>query len=355
LKRARWVSLLLGTAVVLLLSACGQGGPPAAGNATPAAGGGGGPVSVAGSSSIPDLHPANLAGGRKLRVVATTGILGDVVHNVAGDLVELTTLIRPDQDPHTYEPTPKDVAVIERADVVFINGLGLEEGLASTIDAAVGRGSPVVSASAGIQPRQPDQPTASQNSTPVATPAAGHDHATGDPHVWMDPENVKVWTDNIQRSLGALDPSNAAAYQANAAAYSRQLDELDAYIRAQVALIPAERRKLVTDHEALGYFADRYGFQVVGAVIPSVSTSAEPSAGELAALVDKIRAEKVPAVFIGTTTNPKLADLVARDTGATVLPLYTGEMGPPGSGADSYIGMMRADIDTIVKGLTQGS
>jgi ABC-type Zn uptake system ZnuABC Zn-binding protein ZnuA len=133
------------------------------------------------------------------------------------------------------------------------------------------------------------------------------------------------------------------------------LDELDAYIRGQVALIPSDRRKLVTDHEALGYFADRYGFQIVGAVIPSVSTSAEPSAGELAALIDKIRTEKVPAVFIGTTANPKLADLVARDTGATVLPLYTGEMGPPGSGADSYIGMMRADIDTIVKGLTQGS
>jgi ABC-type Zn uptake system ZnuABC Zn-binding protein ZnuA len=355
LKRVRWMSWLLGTAVVLLLSACGQGAPPAAGNSTLAAGVGGEPVSIVGSANIEDLSPANLAGGRKLRVVATTGILGDVVHNVAGDLVALTTLIGPNQDPHTYEPTPKDVAVIERADVVFINGLGLEEGLASTIDAAVGKGTPVVSASAGIQPRQLDQSTPSRNNTSVATPAAGRGHAAGDPHVWMDPENVKVWTDNLERSLSALDPGNAAAYGLNAAAYSRKLDELDAYIRGQVALIPSDRRKLVTDHEALGYFADRYGFQIVGAVIPSVSTSAEPSAGELAALIDKIRTEKVPAVFIGTTANPKLADLVARDTGATVLPLYTGEMGPPGSGADSYIGMMRADIDTIVKGLTQGS
>jgi ABC-type Zn uptake system ZnuABC Zn-binding protein ZnuA len=294
---------------------------------------------------LPELHGASLTGGGKLRVVATTGIVGDVVKNVAGDLVELTTLIGPGQDPHTYQPTPRDVAAIEMAHVIFVNGFQLEEGLESTIDAAAGVGSPVVSVSAGIQPRR---------SSTVDRPASaeqGHDTA-GDPHVWFDPANVKVWTNNIERSLSALDPANAVTYQANAAAYTRQLDELDATIRAQVALIPTERRKLVTDHEALGYFADRYGFQVLGAVIPSVSTSAEPSAGDLAGLVEVIRAQGVPAIFIGTTTNPKVADLVVRETSAQVLSLHTGETGAAGSGADTYLGMMRANVDTIVKGLT---
>jgi ABC-type Zn uptake system ZnuABC Zn-binding protein ZnuA len=328
------MSAVFGVAL-LFLAACTQGAPRVSPNSV--AVGGGGPANTGRDARLPELRAANLAGGQKLRAVATTGIVGDVVQNVAGDLVELTTLIGPGQDPHTYQPTPRDIAAIERAHVVFVNGFGLEEGLASTVDAAAGKGSPVVSVSAGIQPRNPDQQQAA---------------SSVDPHVWFDPANVKVWDTNIEKSLSALDPGNAASYRANATAYARQLDELDAYIRAQVALIPAEGRKLVTDHEALGYFADRYGFQVVGAVIPSVSTSAEPSAGELAALVEKIRAQRVPAIFIGTTTNPKLADLVARETGAQVLPLHTGETGPSGSGSATYLGMMRANVDTIVQGLT---
>jgi ABC-type Zn uptake system ZnuABC Zn-binding protein ZnuA len=329
--RKSWVLFVLGLAAVLLLAACGRGVDST--GVTPE-------QAIADRDArLPELRAASLAGEGKLRVVATTGIVGDVVKNVAGDRIELTTLIGPGQDPHTYQPTPKDIAAIERAHVVFINGFHLEEGLESTIDAAAGKGSPVVSVSAGVKSRP-------------ASAEQGHG-AAGDPHVWFDPANVKVWTGNIEKILSALDPANAAAYQANAAAYTRKLDELDAAIRAQVASIPADRRKLVTDHEALGYFADRYGFQVLGAVIPSVSTSAEPSGGELASLVDVIRAQGVPAIFIGTTTNPKLADLVARETGAQVLSLHTGETGPAGSGAETYVGMMRANADTIVKGLTE--
>jgi ABC-type Zn uptake system ZnuABC Zn-binding protein ZnuA len=343
MMQKNWIAIVL-SAAVLFLASCGPGASPELQNPAPlpgSKGGAGRPASTGRDAHLPELRAANLASGQKLRVVATTGVVGDVVHNVAGDLVELTTLIGPGQDPHTYQPAPRDIATIERAHAVFINGFGLEEGLGSTIDAAAGKGNPVVSVSAGIQPRYADQ----QQTTSAV-----------DPHVWFDPANVKVWAANIEKTLSALDPGNAASYHANAAAYIRQLDELDAYIQAQVALIPAERRKLVTDHEALGYFADRYGFQVVGAVIPSVSTSAEPSAGELAALVGKIRAQGVPAIFIGTTTNPKLADLVARDTGAQVLPLHTGETGPSGSGSETYLGMMRANADTIVQGLTsQGS
>jgi manganese/iron transport system substrate-binding protein len=354
MMRKGWMSSVLVTAV-LLLAACGRGASLAPRSPGQSASVGAQPANTSRDARLPDLRPASLNSGQKLRVVATTGIVGDVVKNVAGDSVELTTLIGPGQDPHTYQPTPKDLATIEKAHVVFINGFGLEEGLESTIDAAAGRGSPVVSVSAGIRPRRADgQPTAAPEVTPPGSAGAGQ-HVGSDPHVWFDPANVKVWVDNIQTTLSALDPGNAASYRANATTYARQLDELDAYIRTQVALIPGEGRKLVTDHEAFGYFADRYGFQVVGAVIPSVSTSAEPSAGELAALVDKVRSQKVPAVFIGTTTNPKLADLVARDTGARVLPLHTGETGPSGSGTDTYIGMMRANVDTIVKGLATGS
>jgi ABC-type Zn uptake system ZnuABC Zn-binding protein ZnuA len=341
MMRKSWFPFVLGLAAVILLAACGRG----ADSATIA----GGQASADRDARLPELRAANLDGGGKLRVVATTGIVGDVLKNVAGDRIELTPLIGPGQDPHTYQPTPRDIAAIERAHVVFINGFGLEEGLESTLDAAAGKGSPVVSVSAGIRPR----PSSSDQGSPQTPDAQTHGHVGGDPHVWFDPANVKVWTDNIEKSLSALDPDNAASYRANAAAYARQLDELDAAIRDQMALIPADRRKLVTDHEALGYFADRYGFQVLGAVIPSVSTSAEPSGGELAALVDVIRAQGVPAIFIGTTTNPKLADLVARETGAQVLSLHTGETGPAGSGAETYLGMMRANVDTIVKGLTQ--
>jgi manganese/iron transport system substrate-binding protein len=347
----------LSLATVLLLAACGRGASPAprsTGAVSASAWATAGQSNPGRDTRLPDLRAASLASGQKLRVLATTGIVGDVVKNVAGDLVELTTLIGPGQDPHTYQPTPKDIGAIERANVVFTNGFHLEEGLESTIDAAAGNGSPVVSVSAGIQPRQPNQQSASAQGTPPASTAERSDHAAGDPHVWFDPVNVKIWTSNIAESLSALDPANAAVYQANAAAYARQLDELDATIRAQVALIPTDRRKLITDHEALGYFADRYGFQVLGAVIPSVSTSAEPSAGDLAALVEVIRAQGVPAIFIGTTTNPKVAELVARETGAQVLPLHTGETGASGSGAETYLGMMRANVDTIVKGLTKG-
>jgi ABC-type Zn uptake system ZnuABC Zn-binding protein ZnuA len=326
-----WPRVILGLSMALFLAAC-SGGPPSPG--------GGGAQAIADRDArLPEMRPASLAAGEKLRVVATTGIVGDVVKNVAGDAVELTTLIGPGQDPHTYQPTPRDIAEIEKAHVVFVNGFHLEEGLESTIDAAASKGSPVVSVSAGITPR----------------PSSSGDHgATGDPHVWFDPANVKRWTSNIEATLSALDPANAAAYRERAAAYARQLDELDAEIRNRVAVIPPERRKLVTDHEALGYFADRYGFRVLGAVIPSISTSAEPTAGDLAALVEVIRAQGVPAIFVGTTTSPKVADLVAQETGAQVLSVHTGETGPAGSGAETYVGMMRANVDTIVAGLTKG-
>ena len=325
LWKTAWICALLAA----ILSSCG----PATASNPPQAGQAGGPAAI---------RPAALAGGEKLRVVATTAILGDVVRNVGGDAIDLTVLIGPGQDPHAYEPTPRDVAAMEKAQVVFENGLGLEAGLDSTIRAAASHGQPVVEVSAGARILGND----------TAAPAAGAHDATGNPHVWFDPANVGVWLHNIETTLSALDPRNAAAYRANAASYALKLTDLDVYIQAQVAKIPVERRKLVTDHEALEYFAASYGFTIVGTVIPSYSTIAEPSAANMTDLINKIRAEKVPAVFVGTTANAKVAEVVAHETAAKVLPLYSESLGAPGSGADTYLGMMRTDIDRIEKGLS---
>jgi ABC-type Zn uptake system ZnuABC Zn-binding protein ZnuA len=325
-RKMFWKTVWIWALLAAILSSCG---PSTASN----------PAQVGGPAAI---RPAALAGGEKLRVVATTAILGDVVHNVGGDAIDLTVLIGPGQDPHAYEPTPRDVAAMEKAQVLFENGLGLEAGLDATIRAAASHGQPVLEVSTGakILGNTTTAPTASELAT------------TGNPHVWLDPTNVGVWLHNIETTLSALDPRNAAAYRANVASYALKLTDLDSYIQAQVAKIPVERRKLVTDHEAFEYFAARYGFTIVGTVIPSYSTIAEPSAASLTDLINKIRAEKVPAVFVGTTANAKVAEVVANETAAKVLPLYSESLGAPGSGADSYLGMMRTDIDRIVKGLS---
>jgi len=281
------------------------------------------------------LTPVPLASGERLRVVATTTIVGDVVAQVGGEAIELTVLLRPGVDPHTYQPRPTDLAAITEAHIVFINGLGLEAFLDETLR-SVGGDRPVVSVSEGItprgHPRRPDQP---------------------DPHVWFDVRNVMVWVDNIEATLSALDPAHADTYAANAAAYRQRLEALDAWILEQVATVPEENRKLVTNHPAFGYFADRYGFEQVGTVYP-VSPSAEPSAQDIARLEEAIRQYGVPAVFTENTVNPTLAEQVAHDTGITVVPLYTGSLGEPGSGVEDYIALMEYDVGAIVAALGGG-
>jgi ABC-type Zn uptake system ZnuABC Zn-binding protein ZnuA len=285
--------------------------------------------------STPELAPVQLGAGERLNVVTTTSMIGDVVSQIGGEYITLSSVIGVGQDPHTYEPVPADIALLEQADVIFSNGLGFEEGLVEPLASLSGR-VPVVPVSVGVD-----------------VLAGEGEHAAGDPHTWMDPRNVMIWVDNIAYALSALDPAHAETYGANAEAYRAQLEELDAYITAQVARIPEANRKLVTDHEALGYFARRYGFEVVGAVIPNVTTSAEPSAADLAALVETIRAEQVRAVFVSTSVSDELARTVAEEVGYEVRILYLyHELGEQGSGAETYLGMMRTDIDTIVAGLS---
>ena len=273
-----------------------------------------------------------------LRVAATTTLVGDVVRQVGGEHIALSVLLPVGVDPHTFDPRPQDMAALSEAQVVFVNGLGLEEALEPALEANV-KGK-LVEVSQGIE----------------ALPFEGeHDegeqHSAGDPHTWTDPNNVMVWARNIAAALAQADPANAPSYQANAEAYIAELSVLDGWIRQQTAQVPAEQRKLVTDHAVLGYFADQYGFEQVGLVVPGLSTNAAPSAQELAALEDVIREQGVRAIFVGKEVNPSMAGQVAQDTGAKLVFIYSGSLGEAGSEVDSYIEWMRYNVQAIVNAL----
>jgi len=280
--------------------------------------------------------------GEQLQVVATTNIVGDVVGQVGGDRIELTTLMDIGVDPHSYVPTPADTAAIHDAHVVFANGAGLEANLDKMVENAGGDAVEVI-VSQEIKLRQLAGGHAGQGD-------AGHGQEDVDPHVWFDVKNAILWVETIERTLSALDPANSETYQANAVAYRQQLEELDAWVVKQMDTLPEANRRLVTSHPAFGYLADRYGLEQVGAVYP-VSPSAEPSAQDIAALEDTIRKLGVPALFTESTVNPNLAQQVAADTGAKLVALYSGSLGGPGSGAESYIELMHYDVRAIVEAL----
>jgi ABC-type Zn uptake system ZnuABC Zn-binding protein ZnuA len=297
--------------------------------------------------TLPEVTAVDLAGGEKLAVVATTSIIGDVAANVGGDAIDLIVLIGIGQDPHSFEPTPRDLAAIEDADVIFANGLDLEEALLGAIENTAS--GVVVPVSAGIELVELESEDEDEEE---------HDHAA-DPHFWVDPNNVIVWVENIRAVLSQADPANGVLYLSNAAGYIGELHALDQYIREQVAHIPAERRKLVTDHDTFGYFAGEYGFEIIGAVIPNVTTTSGGAAGGVADLVRLIESESVPAVFIGSTASlgtRQLTEALAEEIGeeVAVLPLLSGSLAPAGETGDTYLGYMRYNIDQIVRGLAVG-
>lgn len=432
----------------------------------------------------------------RLAVVATYSILGDLVNNVAGDAIDLTVLVGPGGDAHTYQPTPLDSAALAQADLLFENGLEFDSWIEDLYTASGSQATRVL-ASAKVTPlptaeehghseeeghseehghsdalahacghfddnpmavtAATDQNAASvaipndhtrydialaggqgfvtfsrdadaevsfylgvdtpfallQNGAPLMAEAVtpitegcdavkmiytydlapgdylvqfgpgavdsvtlvwetggehshsdeekdaahedehGHSHGEFDPHIWHDPNNAKLMVEVIRDALVSADPANASVYQANAAAYVGELTELDAFITAEVAKLPAERRKLVTSHDTFGYFAERYGFEIVGTALGSVSTeAADPSAGALADLVMEIRAAGVPAIFAENVANPTLMETIAREAGVQLAPtLYTDALGEPGSAGMTYIEMMRANVTTIVTAL----
>jgi zinc/manganese transport system substrate-binding protein len=270
----------------------------------------------------------------RLRAVATFSILGDFVANVGGARVRLATLVGANGDVHVYAPTPGDVKTIATADVVFVNGLGLEGWVDRLITAAATR-APIVVASRGVAP----------HSGPV-----GHDRAASDPHAWQSVANAKIYAGNIRDGLIAIDPSGENVYRGNAATYLVALDTLDAEIRAAIESIPAARRKVITTHSSFGYFGDAYGIEFIAP--EGLSTEAEPSPRDVARLIDQIRREKIPAVFIENVADPRLLQRIAMETGARIGgTLYSDALSPPDGPAATYIDLMRHNVGELTKGL----
>ena len=262
----------------------------------------------------------------RIGVVATFSILGDFVKNVGGDRVEVTTLVGPNSDVHVYSPTPGDTKRVAPATAVFMNGLGLE-GWITRLVTASGSKAPVVIASTGVKTRN-----------------AVDGGSTGiDPHAWQSVANAKRYVANIRDTLDAVDPAGKATYDASAAAYSGKLDALEEEVRAAIEKIPADRRKIITTHDAFGYFGDAYGMTFIAP--EGVSTDAEPSAKEIAKVIGQIRRQKIPAVFMENITDPRLIREIARETAAKIGgTLYSDALSGPSGPADSYIDMMRHNM-----------
>jgi zinc/manganese transport system substrate-binding protein len=277
-------------------------------------------------------------------IVATTTILGDVAAQIVGDDATVQVLIPIGADPHDYQPSSQDVAAIQRADLVVANGLGLEDGLSDVLESAAADGARVLE----IAPRLDPLPFGEHSGH---DDEAAHDEGDGDPHVWFDPLRMADAARLIAAELSAVDSS--IDWDAGAEVYGAALRAADTEIAEILSVIPASGRKLATNHDALGYFAARYGFEVIGTVVPGGATLAEPSSAELAALVAEIEAEGVRAIFAETTEPSALADAIAAEIGGTVevVELYTGSLGEPGSGADSLIGLLLTNARRIADAL----
>lgn len=284
-----------------------------------------------------------------LPVVATFSVIADLVQNVGGEHVAVQTLVGVGLDTHTFNPSPADGAALAEAQLIFENGAEFESWL-DDLYASTGSRAVRVSLAEGIELHE-----AGEHADEEAHAEAGedeHGHGEHDPHIWHSVNNVQVMVRNIRDALVAADPTHQSDYEANALAYSQQLQQLDDWVFEQVDALPPERRKLVTTHDTFGYFAERYGFEVLGTVLPASTEGASPSAQELAALVEAVRAAGVPAIFAENVSNNSLINQVANEAGVQVVAsLYTDALGPAGSGADTYLDMMRQNTTTIVTAL----
>jgi len=280
--------------------------------------------------------PATATADDPVRVVATTPIVADWVRRVGGKRIDLVTLVDADVDPHDFEPGPREADAAAEARLLVASGAGFDD-WAEEIAAGAGDGLEVTE----IAPADG-----------LRTGTSGDDGDTLDPHYWHDPRLARRAVDAIAAALAAADPGGAAAYEANARAYGSEIAVLDRELERRFADVPADRRKIVTSHAAFGYLADRYGLEIIGTVIPSTSTAAEPSAKDTAALIDAIRANRVTAIFSEATVDPKLARQVAAETGASVHPdLLADTLAPAGRPGSDYLGMMRHNAETILRGL----
>ncbi|WP_034387312.1 metal ABC transporter solute-binding protein, Zn/Mn family [Deinococcus sp. YIM 77859] len=274
-------------------------------------------------------------------VSATTTIVADFVRAVGGERVQVNVIVPTGGDTHTFQPTTTAIRHLSRSRALFANGAGLEPWLPK-LRAAAPR-VPVTELTRGLKLHGADHGHEEHEE---------HDHGALDPHAWWDPTLAAGYVRNAQAALTRLDPAGKDTYTRNAAAYIRQLQALDAYAKRQFASLPAARRQFITNHDSLHYLAERYGLKVIGAVIPGGSTEREPSARELAALVQTVRKQGVRVIFTENTVNARLAQTLARETGASIAPpLYTDALGPKGSAGETYLKAFRYNVDTMVRAL----
>lgn len=292
--------------------------------------------------------------GDELQIVATTSIWADVVANIVEDDAEIEILIPTGTDAHDFEPTSGQIAALQEADLVVANGLGLEEGLEDVLESAAADGANVFEVAPELDPMAF---TADEHDGAGEDGEGGeeeeNEHEGEDPHVWFDPLRVATATRLIAERLTAIDGS--IDWEARASAYADQLVETDNEVVGIVGDLDADQRKLVTNHDAFGYFADRYEFEVIGVVVPGGSTLADPSSAELAELVDEIRHEGVNTIFAETTQATRLAEAVAAEVGddVAIVELYTESLGEPGSGAETLTGMLVANATLIAEAMTR--
>ena len=273
---------------------------------------------------------AGPAAARTLQVVASFTVLADMVRQVGGDRVQVSSLVGPNGDPHAYEPSPDDARRLKAADVVFINGLGLEGWMTRLVTASGAQGKPVV-ATEGLRTRRMDE-----DGRPVI-----------DPHAWNSMANAPGYIGNIVRALSAADPDGAAGYRERGARYGTELQALDAYARQQVASVPPARRKVLTSHDAFGYFVAAYGVTFLSPV--GLSTEGEASARAVAALIRQVKAEKVHTYFLENAADPRLVRQVANATGAEPGgTLFVEALSAPDGPAATYAAMFRYNVDAMV-------
>lgn len=284
------------------------------------------------------------AGSGPATVIATTSILADITSHVAGDCAPVEALVPAGADPHEYAPSARQGAALRDADVVLAFGLGLEESLHSVLDGAAEDGTPVVELSPELEPIPFREGTDREE---------GESHAGLDPHVWQDPVRMATATALIAEALAEHTACDRAGLEQRAADYADELGDLDRDIAARVESIPGDQRTLVTNHDALGYFADRYGFEIVGTVIPGGSTLNEPSSSDLAELTAVIDSTGVPAIFAENIGSADVAEALAAEVGrdVRVVELYSDSLGPEGSDGATYIAMMRANAERIADAL----
>lgn len=363
----RWKLLALATMAVMA-AACGTGSDTVSPDT--------------GSTQTSETDAAPVSGEERLSIVVTTTIWGDIVSNVTGADAVVEVLFPIGADSHDHQLSAAQVASMQRADLVLVNGLALEQGILDVIESLDDDGANVFAVAGLLDPipfgdgghgqdEHPDEEGEHADEDGECDAEAGHDEeddghsdeegedtdehghsdASCDPHTWMDPLRVADAVELIAKELADLDSS--VDWMANATAYSEELQALDTDVESMLATVPADRRKMVTNHEAFGYFAARYGFELVGAVIPGGSTLADPSSAELAELVQVMIDENVGVIFAETVEPAILAEAVAAEVGeATVVELFTESLGGPGSGAETYIDLIRTNATRIADALS---